>query len=305
MDQREIPFEDVIRLRRNPDMLQILDVELDRLLELRRFDSIECHVTFYPYSRKITASEVMFCPFEEYVKDILSNQRSAYVRMASGFNKLFGIALGVVIALFFLLFKPADLFSVQSVVSIFGAYVIGKEIWEDIAKMLVSATKNSRLRFVESYYSYELEKNTTMTLYSQFAKRNRYGKSALLPEKMEFILQSNSQTLRMSLDMKDLKAFPDRSAHLFSIHVRQGFESDLEKDGYMFGVKMSFSKKRMGLTFSGEMFQSVSRGAHGCLDPEGAWHDGALFFRKTVSLGRLKYYRCSGMTDGVRMISLA
>jgi hypothetical protein len=46
---------------------------------------------------------------------------------------------GVVIAGIFYLIKPEDLISVGSVVSVIGAYIIGRELWEDIVIPLILA----------------------------------------------------------------------------------------------------------------------------------------------------------------------
>ena len=195
--------QNVILLRRNEELPNRYEVEMHGLDRLRSYDRVECDVVFYPYSRTICSDNIHFYPFEEYVDDVLSNQRSAYAEIVSPWNQLFGLALGLLIALIFAFLHPASLLDIEAIVSVFGAYVIGKELWDDIERLLVNATKNWRLRYQESYYRYRLEKRTTLTYYSYLAKRRRYGKATLLPEKIDLIQQSNSQTLRMCFDTRD------------------------------------------------------------------------------------------------------
>ena len=124
----DILHNDIIRLQKNKDLPNIYDIEMQQLDELAQYDSVECHIVLYPYSRKICSKDIKFYPFEEYVKDILSHQKSAYAKSSSQFNKIFGLLLGLLITIIFFKFKPDDLFSVESIVSVFGAYFVGKEV---------------------------------------------------------------------------------------------------------------------------------------------------------------------------------
>ena len=292
----------MIRLRKNPAMPYVYDVEMQGLDQLKRFDSVECHIVLYPYSRKICSDDIAFYPFEEYVKDVLSHQRSAYVRISSRFNEIFGLSLGAMIAIAFAICKPEDLLSVESVVSVFGAYTIGKDLWNDIERILVDASKNWRVRFQDNYYRYQLEKHTTLTSYSYLAKRQRYGKVPLLPEKIDFIKQSNSQTLRMCFNMKDLESFVEPVAHVHSIHVDSSLLEDLEERGFLFGVKLSLNRTFLGVTQSFELFQSIDKGSKGCLNEEEAWIEGAVFYRRTLACGRIKWYMRKGLIHGQTII---
>lgn len=304
------PLQNVIRLLKNKDLPNRYDVEMHGLDQLRAYDQIECHVVLYPYSRSISADDIHFYPFEEYVNDVLSNQRSAYAEIQSSMDQVFGLVLGLLIALIFAHLKPASLLNIETIVSVFGAYVVGKELWNDIERMLVNVSKNWRLRYQDSYYRYRLEKRTTLTHYSYLAKRQRYGKAILLPEQIDFIKQSNSQTLRMCFDTHDwdrsqddsssktLDTLTAASAHLHSIHVDEGLMDDLLQDGFMFGVKLSLGRRRLGIVRSLEVFQSLNKKSIGCLDDTGAWHEGALFYRNTLTLGRLKLYLNKGLLQG-------
>ncbi|MCP4404126.1 MAG: hypothetical protein GY801_43320 [bacterium] len=295
-----IPCDDFIRIRQNEKIQNIYDVEMRHLDELRQYDSVECHIVLYPYSRKICSENIRFQPYEEYVKDILSHHKSAYTSAGSQFNKLFGIMIGLLITAIFFKFKPSDLFSVESIVSVFGSYFVGKEIWDDIERNLIEISKSWRLRYQENYYSYRLEKRTTLTNYSWFAKKQRYGKTPLLPEQMDFIEKSNSQTLRLYFNMNDVGASGSwemmaSSGHLFSLHLDPELIDDFEKDGFLLGVKFSVNKQFLGFTKRLELFQSLHRDSKGALDEHGLWTDNTVFYRKTLTCGRIKAFLKSGL----------
>ncbi len=288
-------YKDIIRLRKNRDIPNIYDVEMENIEQLKKYDFLECHIVIYPYSRKISSENIEFHPFEEYVKDILTHHRSAYIRVSSHFNEIFGLFLGIIITILFAIFKREELFSIESIVSVFGAYIIGKELWDDIERMLVNISKERKIRYLESYYLYQLEKHTTLTYYSYLAKSRRYGKWTLLPEKMDFIQQSNSQTIRMNFNISDLRSFEESSAHILSIHIAPSLLKDFENDGFMFGVKLSFNKSFFGLVRCFELFQSLDGNSKGCLDEKGEWIQEAVFYRNTFLLGKLKYFMDSGL----------
>lgn len=292
----DLPYNDFIRLRKNDKIPNFYDVELRHADYLQRYDSVECHVVVYPYSRKVYSHHMRFYPYEEYVKDILSRQKSAYTAIKSQFDKLFGVVLGLLITIIFWFLKPVDLYSVESTVSVIGAYFVGKELWDEIENFLIELTKTWRLRYIESYYAYALEKHTTMTNYGYFAKRHRYGKASLLPDKMDFIEKSNSQTVRMWFDTKELYAFQEPASHILSIHITPDVVQEFEQEGFLFGIKLSFNKRCLcGIVKSLELFQSVHNYVKGCLDENGAWIDDGLFYRQTFMLGRLKWFYTNGL----------
>ena len=294
-------LENVIHLSKNADIPHIYDVDMNHLDELKQYDSVESHIVLYPYSRKVGAHHFKFYPFEEYVHDILSHQKSAYEPISSQFNKFLGVFLGIVITGIFAIFNPKDLFSVQSIMSIIGAYFVGKELWDDLENALIRVTKQWRIRYVDNYYSYQLEKHTTLTMYSSFAKKQRYGKTTLLPEFIDFIEQSNSQTLRMYFNMADINLEQccdgeySTTRHLFSIHVTPDLLEEFEQESFLFGVKLSLNRRCLGVTRSLELFQSFHNGAQGALDDQGIWHDESIFYRKTMTIGRFKCFLQSGL----------
>ena len=301
--------QNLIHLSKNAEIPHIYDVDINHLDELKQYHSVEIHIVLYPYSRKVGAHHFKFYPFEEYVHDILSHQKSAYEKIASQFNKFLGIFLGLIITGIFALFNPKDLLSVQSIMSVIGAYFVGKEIWDDVENALIQMTKHWRVKYVDNYYSYQLEKHTTLTMYSIFAKKQRYGKTSLLPEFIDFIEQSNSQTLRMYFTMEDIDLEEccdgeySTSRHLFSIHVTPDLLDEFEREGFLFGVKLSLNKKTFGITRSLELFQSFHHGAQGALDESGIWHDRSVFSRQTITIGRFKCFLSSGILSQQALIA--
>ena len=94
---------------------------------------------------------------------------------------------------------------------------------------------------------------------------------------------------------------------------------DLRRDGFLFGVKLSLGRRTLGLTRSLELFQSLQAGqpmrptgseaapgyaALGCLDHTGRWHKGAVFYRNTLTLGRLKFYLNHGLIPGQPLVGV-
>lgn len=290
MSRPRMPDQPIVRLHKNLQLPNIYDVEFTRLPVLQRYQEVECHIVLYPYSRQVSSAHLAFYPFEEYVKDVLSQQRSAYAREQSHFNEVFGLSLGLLIALVFWVFKPEELLSIESIVSVFGAYVIGKELWDDIDRTLVEISKTWPLRYRDSYYQYVLEKHTTLTAYSLLAKCQRYGKASPLPARIDYIKQSNSQTVRMLFDMSSISTLGGSDAHILSIHVNPQKLVAFESEGYLFGVKLSLNRRIGCFTRHLEVFQSFSRGELGCLDEHSKWIPNAVFYRQTISCGRLKYF---------------
>jgi hypothetical protein len=293
--------EPFIAVSRGQENRHVFDVELQRLETLRNYTSCECHAVLFPYSRKITDRHLRFTPYEDYVQDIQTQLNSAYVKISRHANVIFGILLGLLITLIFGLLKPTDLFTVQSTVAVLGAYFVGKELWDDIEALFVRLSKDWRLRYQQSYYAFKLERNSTLTLYSQFAAKNRYGKDVLLPELINFFQQRRSQTLRMLFNGRDIRGLSD-TAHIFSIQISPEMLELYEREGALLGLKLSLNRRRFGVTSSTELFQSLHNGTPGCVDNCGRWLDGQLFYRRVLSIGKIRFVSKSGLLTGQNLI---
>lgn len=160
-----------------------------------------------------------------------------------------------------------------------------------------------RIRYTESYYTYELEKHTTLTHYLRLARKRRYGKVHLLPEKMGFIQQSNSQTVRMCFNVKELPSL-EVPARILSIALDPGVLGHFEDEGFLFGVKLSLNKKFLCFFKCFELYQSLNRGSKGCLDEEGEWVPDGVFYRETFVFRRVKWFKKAGIIPGKSMVKV-
>lgn len=295
-------LNEVVEFVKKEDHPYIFDIRLKNMEDLKRYSSLEAHFVIYPYHRNINSKDIFFIPYEEYVDDILTCHKSAYYPARGIMDKLFGLFLGLIIILVFLLFKPDVLYSVESLVSVLGAYFVGKEIWYELEKVLIDLTIKLPVRYIERYYFYRLEKHTTLTNYSYFAKEQRYGCRAVLPDHMDFIQQSNSQTVRMLFSLKDIPECAGQSAHVLSIQVKPELLSKFEKAGFMFGVKISLNRSFLGFNWCREAFQSLSRDSRGCLDTKGEWINNAVFCRRTARIGRIKFFLGKSVVRDFKLI---
>jgi len=282
-------YQDIVDIKRF-NKSNLYDVQLNKLSYIGKYSSFECHFVLYPYSRGIYSQHIEFYPFEEYVKDISTGQRSAYVKITSNFNEIFGLLLGAIIVLIgFLFLDVKSIFSIEAIGSILGAYFIGKELWDDIEKILIKLTRKRKTKYQENYYEYEKSGHSTLTNYSYFAKKNRYNKTSVLPDMVDFIPKSNSKTVRMFFKSKTLSPYiGESSIHLLSIHINSKMIEEFEKWGYLVGVKLSYNRRCFLWTNRFEQFQSINNGFKGCLDENGNWIENAIFYRKTSSLGKIR-----------------
>ncbi len=297
-------FDSIIQLIRDEKFSHIYHVQINKIEELKKLSSFECHFILYPYDREINSTHLIFKPYEEYVNELVTDRRSIYHKIVDSANKWFGLTLGGLIVLFFATLQPKSLLSVEAIVSIFGAYTIGKEIWYDLHKMLIKITRNFKLTYFDDYYSYQLEKRTTLARYTNLAKMNRYPSFPILPQKIDFIEQSNSQSLRMFFSKSDLEHVKSNSAHLFSIHIKPKVAEKFERNGFMFGVKLSLNKQAFKVKKSYELFQSINGKLTGSLNDDDEWVNDSIFFRKTYTYGKLKYFKSKGIIKDKFMISM-
>ncbi|MDH5510432.1 MAG: hypothetical protein OEZ32_08755 [Nitrospinota bacterium] len=281
----------------------LYDVEVNRMDELKSFDSVELHVVLYPYSKMINTSNYSVNPFEEYAHDISGHLRSSYVPIHSPMANVFGLGLGALIATIFYIIAPDQLFSVEAVVSILGAYAIGKELYGDIDNGLVRLTKNWPVRFLGQYYAYRIERGATLTTYSALARQRRYGKQTLMPELFDFIEKSNSVTVRMFFTNEDLARFGDgSSAHILSVAMDEKLNGEFCKHGFMLGIKIAFNTGSFGLTRSRELFQSIDGPAKGCLAAGTEWRESAVGERVSYNLRRIKYFASAAVLENQTIV---
>lgn len=283
----------------------ILDVEVDvAKISKHKFDFLECHIVLYPYSRNVKANNFHFHPYEEYVRDINENKKSAYNKISDSSPRIFGLLFSALVVMIVIKLNPQDFYSTEAIVSAFGAYMLGKDLWIDVERWLINISKNFSIRMMNQYFDFQLDKNTTLTNYTHFAKSKRYGVSHLLSNKMDYIEHSNSQTVRMFFDLNDVE-FECKSSetlHILSIHVDKEILADFNEKGYLLGVKFNFIHKRVGFNRCFEVFQSINHNVLGCLSEKKQWLNNCIFIRRTLVLGRLKYYQSSKIVENRRII---
>jgi len=302
---KEIPYKDAIRIRQNKELPYIYDIEIINIKRLKKYHSIECSVVLYPLSRKLTSEDIEFFPFEEYIEDISTyHQKSAYEEIKDRFNIYFGITLGLFIVILFAIFKPAGLLELQSLVSIAFAYVLGKEIGEDCQNVMIDVSKKWRLHYKKDYYSYRLEKYSTLNTYLSLAREEKYGELSLMPEKMDFIKQSNSKIVRMYFDKDSISSFYGSMARILSIQIKPSIWKYFQEEGFVLSVKLTFNKGILNILHSFELFQLINKGSKGCLDKNNKWMKNSIFYKESYRIGRIKYTRGKRLIKNKSIIQL-
>lgn len=290
-----------IHIIRNTQYPNIIDIEMQHFGALKEYDAIECHIVAYPYHREISADDIGIHPFEEYVEDILDKHKSAYTAIAKNGNKRMGLTLALIVGFVGFFFRKDAFISAEVIASIIGAYIAGKELWADLENYLLRGSNERKVRYFDGYYSYTIEKNTTLTQYAAFAKRQRYQKENLLATKMDFIEQSNSKTVRLYYEQSELKKVGE-VAHIVSIHIQPEVLSKWESAGYLIGVKLSLNRKKWGIWHNKELFQSLSPDSMGCLDKASVWQKDAVAYRHVKVWGSLKYFQNDGILANEKLI---
>ena len=106
----------------------------------------------------------------------------------------------------------------------------------------------------------------------------------------------------MWFDMKELKSSREKTVPLLSIHIDPSLLREFEEEGFMFGVKLSFNKRVLCFARCFELFQSVHKDGIGCLGENDEWAEQTVFYRRTITLGRLKFYLKSGQVRDRSMV---
>ncbi len=281
------PFVDIAQNEKYP---HIIDASLLLQPEIFQFDFFHCHLVIYPFARKISSENITINPFAEYTKDISDRRRSVYAPIINSAPQFFGLFLMFVLltVVIILITYEKNIRYLEVLISLFGVYVIGKDFWDDIENFLSRLTKNWRLKYQDPYYTYELQKNTTLMRYSNLAKKERYGYTTILPERMDHIIASNSCTVRLLFEVEDFKGLDNDRAHLLSIRVDPTLLEEFTRWGYMIGVKLAFTRIHFGILETGyEMFQSIKNKETGSLNDKCEWLPETVVARKVWRIGKI------------------
>lgn len=286
-------FKNLIKFEQNKKYKDNFDVTLQKLDVVKEYSSFDCTIFMYPYGRELNSDSFSISPYQEYVRDVDTGRRSMYRKTENIGDNIFGLVLGFAILAFFWFFNRSEILSIESIVSIFAAYAIGKEFWIDFDNGITNLTQRWKLSWRDNSYYYVKQDFGSIQRFWKLARSNKYNSDTLLAYKLDFMSYSNSKTVELYFRHEDLKGIEDNSVNLVSIN----FDSDklqfVQKDNFMFGAKITLSKKVFFGKSNIELFQAVSKGEIGTIDKEEDWVKSSVLVRKTLSLGRLKIYRKS------------
>jgi len=295
----------IITIRNDPRHPSIFDITLDNISQFRQYSSVECTLFFYPYNREVNADDFVVLPFEEYVDNIVTAKQSTYRKIRTFSENIFGLFLGLLIFSVFANIKPEDLISIESIVSIFGAYAIGKEIWQDIDIALITISNSWKIRWVGEKFHYIREEFGTIRQFWEKARLNRYGRSNILPSKMDFIKHSNSKTIELFFSKGDLNQVKKESSRILSIIMKEDRSKQRQKLRYMIGSKITLSHKVLFFSYDIELFQSISCNKNdtvGAIDSENVWNSNSVLKKHILRLGRCKCYLRTSLLGDCQMI---
>jgi hypothetical protein len=267
-----------------------LEIFLTELNVLKKYSEIELSISFYPYQRKVKADHFHLDPYEDYVADLVEGQRSTYQEIHDTSPQLFGIALGGAIFSYFLAFHSQLLISVESLVSIFAAYTVGKEIWQDIDVFLQDYTQSWRVRWVQQSFYYVLQQFGTLQRFWQLARKKRYGYQLTLPDEIDFISHSNSKTVEMLFKRKNLQPLNLQSLRILRIVFDQKVPAlQVPVNGFLI-CRVALIQKFLGFRWVTEYYQGADATQMGTLDTQDHWHTDKSLEKRFFTFGRLVYY---------------
>lgn len=284
------PVKTFLDISQNERYSHIIDVSLILDKDIFRFDYMHCHLVVYPFGRKVNSDHIAMHPFSEYSQDIANKRSSVYSAIQNSAPQFFGLFLVIIAAIavgIVMYYYGMESIKLEAILALFGVYMIGKDFWGDIESSVQRMSKNWNLKYQDPYYAYELEKNTTLMRYSNIAKKERYGYTTILPERMDYLIASNSCTVRLQFDTEDFIQEKVEKSHLLSIRVNPEMLEDFTKYGYMIGIKIAFSRQHFGIEHGYEMFQSIKHREAGSLDDQDQWMPNTVVARKFWRIGKL------------------
>jgi len=272
---------------------------------IRDSKALECTFFVYPYSQNMDHTSFNILPYEEYVGDVDAGRRSTYQKLEPTASKLFGVFLGLLLIIIFGIYNPNELYSLQNLIAVLGAYTLGKEMWDDLDKWLIDSTKTWNIRWRGSQYFYVKEDFGTIQRFWKLARVKRNGQPTILPVWLDFMTHSNAKTVEAYFEKKTISQYPENSLVQFgSVSINQENLRDFEKDGAMFGFKLSLKEQFWLGDITYEIFQSVDKNEYGAVDKKGIWCPQAILYRKVWNLGRIKIYLLKEIVNDFRLVNL-
>ena len=284
-----------IKITKNTKYPNIIDITLTNTAELAKtVSAVECTLLIYPFSRNLTANSFFVFPFEEYINDIIAGKRSSYQTTDKTDAHIFGLLLGGLIALFVSLINPNNIFEIESLVSIISVYLIGRELWKEIDVTLQAKTRQLPISWQEDQFPYRVQDSGTIQQFAKISRNIRYEGTGLhnLPGKMDFIEHSNSKTIELLFQKKELQYRNEDYLRICSIHFGNTCLEDLKKDGLLIGIKVALCKKVLCFNTKKEIFQAIitNNNEVGTVDDKGNWCTNTLLIKDCLNFGRLKIY---------------
>jgi hypothetical protein len=277
-----------------------LEVFLQDVPTLRKYQKIEVTVSYYPYQQISRTQGFHFEPYEDYVSDLADGKRSTYQEKEETSAQVFGLLLGATIFGFFAYFNPALLISVESFVSIFASYTVGKELWRDLDLYLQNTSKSWKVRWIEQTFYYALQQFGTLQRFWQLARFKRFGYTITLPSEIDFISHSSSKTVEMSFEISHF-ALNQQSARVLRILLPAGSKSNL-KNGLViirFGLVESFGV----FSHVTEYYQASNKGSIGTLNLADKWFKNKSLQKKFWRIGRLVWFTQEARLTNTQIIS--
>lgn len=282
-------FNSLIKVKNSSDPSHSqFELFLTHLPELQKYSQVEVTVSYYPYDHAVDADAFHFDPYEDYVFELAEGKRSTYQLITDGSPQLAGILLGGAILIYFAVFFPELLISVESVVSIFAAYTVGKEIWRDVDSSLQNVSSSWPIRWIQQTYYYGLQQFGTLHRFWQFARQRRYEYQLTLPAQIDFLSHSNSKTVEMLFTKTELSHPDEEAVRVLSVSFNTKVVKNISSSlpGLLI-CRVAVVRKFLGIKFATEFYQSLDNGVAGTLDTDNMWHANKSLEKDLVSWGRL------------------
>jgi len=301
-------IEGLLEIKLDLALYQAVTVKVVQPDKLAGFSEFGLTFSVYPYAKTINAADFKILPYEEYTKDLLTGKRSSYRQIPAVAREIFGIILGVIIALVFLVFRPAELISIQSIVSILGAYTIGKDIWGDLEVVLIDITRNWFFNWREPEFPYRRENFGTIQKFWELARYERNQIQVLLPNRLDYISNAHSKTAELLFNRHELQPHVQANSRfqVASVNFAPEAKQALMEQGMQLVFKVTLMKRFIFGELQYEFFQALDtkkRQVGAVSAVSSSWLPKAALHRLTWNYGRIKIYLNSRILTKLLMVS--
>ena len=164
-------------------------------------------------------------------------------------------------------------------------------MWRFTENFLINLTYSLRLSFQEIQYSFKLRKQTTISKFSNLAKEKRYGKSVVLPSKLDLIEESNSETLRIKFTQSQLNLVKNERVQVLQIKVLDETLFSKLNEGFMLAAKITINKRFLLIfSISTEYSQAINNLEKGTVGKDDRFVKATIRKKSVLNLGRFKFY---------------